>query len=217
MGQLFGLLGRKSDGAAGAASPSAAPGPDAPEQPDSIKLSLYRLIIDRYRDKIEECETKSVSDLKLLIQPRHEIITRIKDTICEDFHPYIYEENFLPAAKMAFSRVSQFKAVSAPVPFWLTLDEVQSLSAGDEIDKSIFLCSLLRALGSENAKVFLTDTQNSYVLFQCLGTSFVADHSNSELAGFPAGKEALSSLKGRLLYAFNDREYEDFQESEDAF
>lgn len=216
MGQLFDLLGRKPADAANAVSPSAAPS-DGTENSDSTKLLLYKLIIDRYRDKIEEYETKSVSDLKLLVQPRHQIIAKIKDAICEDSHPYIYEENFLPAAKMAFSRVSQFKTIAAPVPFWLTLEEVQEISAGDEIDKSIFLCSLLRALGSENAKVFLTDTQNSYVLFQCLGKSFIADHSKAELAGVPSGNRALDSLKGKPIYAFNDREYEDFQESEGAF
>ena len=51
------------------------PSPSAPiagatEPDEDPRLRLYRLIIDRYRDKIEEYETKSVSDLKLLIQPR---------------------------------------------------------------------------------------------------------------------------------------------------
>ncbi|MFA6489655.1 MAG: hypothetical protein WCT52_03140 [Candidatus Micrarchaeia archaeon] len=217
MEPLFGLLGKKpakADAAGGTAPAQPAAGADTIEE---AKLRLYKLIIDRYRDKIEEYETKSVSDLKLLIQPRHPLIAKIKEAISENFHPYIYEENFLPSAKMAFSHVAAFKSVSAPVPFWLTLEEIQELMAGDEIDKSIFLCSILRSLGSENAKVFLTDTQNSYVLFQYMGKSYVADHSKGELVEKQSGKDALDSLQGKLLYAFNDREYEDFQESEDAF
>lgn len=216
MEPLLGLLGKKpakTDGA-GAKAPTPAAGA---ENAEDAKLRLYKLIIDRYRDKIEEYETKSVSDLKLLIQPRHPLIVKIRESISEDFHPYLYEENFLPSAKMAFSRVAAFKSVSAPVPFWLTLEEIQELMAGDEIDKSIFLCSILRSLGSENAKVFLTDTQNSYVLFQYMGKSYVADHSKGELVEKQSGKDALDSLQGKLLYAFNDREYEDFQESEGAF
>ncbi|MEM2138040.1 MAG: hypothetical protein QW568_03045, partial [Candidatus Anstonellaceae archaeon] len=48
---------------------------------DELKLRLYRLIIDRYRDKIEEYETKSVSDIKGLVQPRHEKIAELRESI----------------------------------------------------------------------------------------------------------------------------------------
>lgn len=184
---------------------------------DEIKLRLCRLIIDRYRDKIEEYETKSVSDLKALIQPRDETIAQLRESISENFHPYVYEEHFLQAAKMAFETVSSFRTIPAPVSFWLAFSEVQELMAGDEIDKSIFLCSLFRALGSENAKVFVTDTRNSYVLFQYSGKSFVADHSSAEIAEKGAGGQAMDSLRGKILYAFNDKEYEDFQEQGAAF
>jgi len=190
-----------------------------PSEPtdDELKLRLYRLIIDRYRDKIEEYETKSVSDIKGLIQPRHEKITEIRDSITQDFHPYVYEQHFLSAAKMAFSAVSSFRTIAAPVSFWLSFSDIQEIGAGDEIDKSILLCSIFRSLGSENAKVFVTDTRNSYSLFQFDGKSYAADHSQKELLEFADGQSALSSLKGKLLYAFNDKDYEDFQEAEGAF
>lgn len=184
---------------------------------DELRLALYRLIIDRYRGKIEEYETKSVSDLKQLVLPHDPKIAELRESIAEDFHPYVYEEHFLSAAKMAFAAVSSFRTIAAPVSFWLSFSEIQELGAGDEIDKSIFLCSLIRSLGSENAKVFVTDSRNSYVLFQFSGKSFVADHSQKELQQFESGEAALSSLKGKLLYAFNDRDYEDFQEAEGAF
>lgn len=192
-----------------------APPPPSREEPgeDALRARLYRLIIDRYRDKIEEYETKSVSDLKALISPRDQTIARIKGAIEENFHPYVYEEHFLAAARMAFSHVSSFRTIPSPVSFWLAFSEVQELMAGDEIDKSIFLCSLLRSLGSENAKVFVTDSRNSYVLFQFSGKSFVADHSAQELSEKETGQSALDSLKGRILYAFSDREYDDFQEA----
>jgi len=218
MEPLFSILGKKRHGAPPDANPPPNQNPSAQtESEEEVKLRLYKLIIDRYHDKIEECETKTVSDLKLLIQPRHPLIVKIREAICEDFHPYLYEENFLGAAKMAFSRVAAFRTVSVPVPFWLTLDEVQELMAGDEIDKSIFLCSLLRALGSENARVFLTDTQNSYVVFQHLGRNYVADHSQAGFAEPPQGKKPVELLKGKVIYAFNDKEYDDYQEGEGAF
>lgn len=191
--------------------------PKAEPTDDELRLQLYRLIIDRYRDKIEEYETKSVSDIKSLVSPRDPQISELHESITEDFHPYVYDEHFLSAAKMAFQAVSSFRTIAAPVSFWLSFSDIQELGAGDEIDKSILFCSILRGLGSENAKVFVTDTRNSYVLFQSGGKSFVADHSAQELAPFEDGKSALSSLKGKLLYAFNDKDYEDFQEAEGAF
>jgi hypothetical protein len=186
----------------------------SPSEPpeDEIKIKLYKLIIDRYRDKIEEYETKSVSELKSLIQPHDAKITALRNSLNEEFHPYVYGENFLAAAKTAFSHVSSFRTIPAPVSFWLSFSDMEEIMAGDEIDKSILLCSILRSLGSENAKVFVTDTRNSYVLFQFPPKSYVADHSQKELAEFETGEKALESLKGRILYSFNDKEYEDFQE-----
>jgi len=189
-------------------SPPQNPSPD--EKDTTIKL--YRLIIDRYRDIIEERETKSVLDLQRMVQPREESVLKIRDSLIEGFHPYVYGENFLPAAQAAFSMLFSFRTVSSPVSFWLSLQDMQEIAAGEEIDKSIFLCSILRSLGSENAKVFVTDPKSSYVLFQFSGKSFVADHSQAQLLEKPSGAEALSSLKGKLLYSFNDKEYEDFQD-----
>ena len=117
----------------------------------------------------------------------------------------------MQAAKMAFEYVSSFRTLSLPVSFWLDFTEMQQLMAGDEIDKSILLCSLLRSLGSESAKVVVTDSRNSYVLFEFSGRNFVADHSQKEIVEKPEGA---SVLKGKPLYSFNDKEYEDFQESE---
>jgi hypothetical protein len=203
--------GQESQQAAEAAADQPAP------TDDELKLRLCRLIIDRYRDKIEEYETKSVLDIKGLIQPRHEKIAELRESITEGFHPYVYEQSFLSAAKMAFAAASSFRTIAAPVSFWLSFSDIQEIGAGDEIDKSILLCSILRSLGSENAKVFVTDTRNSYALFQFEGKSFVADHSQKELSEFADGQAALSSLKGKLLYAFNDKDYEDFQDAEGAF
>ena len=133
---------------AGKEEPGSRGAPATPEpSEEELKLQLYKLIIDRYRDKIEEYETKSVSDLKDLVQPRNEKIAELRESICAGFHPYVYGEHFPAASKMAFEFVSSFRTLPLPVSFWLSFEEMQELMAGDEIDKSILLCSLLRALG----------------------------------------------------------------------
>jgi len=179
-----------------------------------LRISLLKLVIDRYREKIEEYETKSVADMKGMVTPREQHISEIKEKITEEFHPYVYDEHFLSAAKMCFEFVSSFRTVSLPVSFWLSFSDMKELMAGDEIDKSLLFCSLLRSLGSESAKVFVTDSRNSYVLFQFGGKSFVADHSKKELQAAESGAEAFKLLSGKILYSFSDKEYEDFAEAE---
>jgi hypothetical protein len=201
-----------SDSAA-VGAPTAQNGQIEPSE-DELRLKLYKLIIDRYRDMIEQSETRSVTDLKAMIVPHHEKLAELRESIAENFHPYVYEEHFLQAAKMCFEHVSSFKTISAPVSFWLDFSEMQFLMAGDEIDKSILLCSLLRSLGSQNAKVFMTDSRTSYVLFQFGSKSYVADYSQKELVETETGEAALESLKGKIIYSFNDKEYESFQEHE---
>lgn len=201
------------------AAPSASPAETAPsasaeDSDDEIRLKLYRLIIERYREMIEQGESRSVSDLKAMVMPHHEKIKELHESITEGFHPYVYGEHFSQAAKMCFEYVSSFRTIPPPVSFWLGFSEMQELMAGDEIDKSLLLCSLLRSLGSESAKVFVTDSRTSYVLFQFGGKSFVADHSQKELAEKGTGEEALGAIKGRIIYSFNDKEYESFGEGE---
>jgi len=198
----------------GAGQPTPSAGAPPPPTDDEVRLKIYRLIIDRYRDKIEEYETKSVSDLKLLVQPRNERVAAMRESLTESFHPYVYEEHFLSAAKMAFEYVSSFRTLSLPVSFWLDFTEMQQMMAGDEIDKSILFCSLLRALGSESAKVVVTDSRNSHVLFDFSGKFFVADHIQKELVEKVSEAEAKTLMRGKPLYSFNDKDYEDFQETE---
>src|SRR3989344_1426796 len=173
----FVKMGKKE---AVSSAPAAASQPEQTD--DELRLKLYKLIIDRYREMIEQGESRSVYDLKAMIDPQHEKVKELRDSITEGFHPYVYEEHFQQAAKMAFEYVCSFRTVSPPVSFWLTISDMGELMAGDEIDKSILLCSIFRSLGCESAKVFVTDSRNSYVLFQFSSKSYVADHSQKELS-----------------------------------
>ncbi|MEM4348569.1 MAG: hypothetical protein QXN37_03300 [Candidatus Anstonellaceae archaeon] len=181
-------------------------------QEDQLKMKLYKIIIDRYREQIEAYETKTVSELKTMVAPYDKKIEEIRATITSNFHPYIFSEHFLEAARMAFAYVSSFQTISPPVSFWLSFQEMHSLLAGDEIDKSILLCSILRSLGCEHAKVVVTDSRTSFVIFEFEGKIFLASHSEKELKEFKSEKEAFSFMPGKPLYAFNDKVYEDFAE-----
>ncbi|MCX8197302.1 MAG: hypothetical protein N3G80_03240 [Candidatus Micrarchaeota archaeon] len=195
--------------------PPAAPEPPAPpNSEEQLKLKLYKLIIDRYKEQIEKYETKTVSELKAMVLPYDKTVEQIRETLLSDFHPYIFSEHFLDAAKMAFQYVSSFQTITSPVSFWLSFQEMHLLHAGDEIDKSILLCSLLRSLGCEQAKIYVTDSRSSVVVFFFQDKWFLASHKENNLKEFSSEKDALSAIPGKPLYAFNDKVYEDFAEQE---
>ena len=202
MASLLGSLMKKPDGKPPAEA-SAAP----PEPSDELRLKLFRLIIERYRGEIEEHESKSVADLKGMILPHDPIITKTRDSLLEGFRPYIYEEHFLAAAKMCCEYVASFATISPPVAFWLGFSDMQAILAGDEIDKSILLCSLLRSLGSPDARIFVTDTKNSYVLCSFNGKFHLSAHSGAEPSVCGSEAEAILRMKGKPIYSFNDRDY----------
>ena len=211
MASLLGSLMKKP----GATPSPARPAGALPSEPDDeLRLKLFRLIIERYRGDVEEHENKSVSDLKGMILPHDPIITKTRDSLLESFRPYIYEEHFLPAAKMCCEYVASFATISPPVAFWLTFSDMQSILAGDEIDKSILLCSLLRSIGSPDARIFVTNTKNSYVLCSFNGKFHLSAHSGAEPAVCESEQEALLRMSGKPLYSFNDRDYSSLSEEE---
>jgi len=205
----------KKPAAAPAAQPIAPSQPATPSEPsDELRLKLFRLIIDRYREEIEEHENKTVSDLKGMILPHDPIIVKTRDSLLESFRPYIYEEHFLAAAKMCCEYVASFATISPPVAFWLTFSDMRSIMAGDEIDKSILLCSLLRSIGSPDARIFVTNTKNSYVLCSFAGKFHLSAHSGAEPAVCASEQEAILRMSGKPLYSFNDRDYSALTEEE---
>ena len=216
MASLLENLMKKPATAPNAQQPAASPSqPPAPSEPtDELRLRLYKLIIERYRDEIEEHENKSVSDLKGMILPHDPIIVKTRDSLLDGFRPYIYEENFLAAAKMCCEYVASFSTISPPVAFWLTFSDMQSIMAGDEIDKSLLLCSLLRSIGSPDARIFVTNTKNSYVLCSFDGKFHLSAHSGAEPAVCASEQEALLCMSGKPLYSFNDRDYVNLSDEE---
>ena len=212
--------GSKSDAVqlAGKGAPSQVSAPAGPSDggrsEQELLLSVCRIIIDRYRGTIEELEAKSISDLKGRVRPHDEKIIGIRDSITQDFHPFVYEEHFLQAAKMAFAYVSAYATISPPVSFWLEFSEMQSIMAGDEIDKSVLFCSIIRSLGCEDAQVFVDDSKRSSVVFSFAGKCHVADQSHDGILDAPGREAAIALLNGKALYCFNDKGHEDFQEND---
>ncbi|MEM2963431.1 MAG: hypothetical protein QXW70_03370 [Candidatus Anstonellales archaeon] len=175
----------------------------------SCREGIYKKIIERYAEIIEESEAKSISELKGLVNTEDGKIKEIVSEIKKKYDDYNYERDFTNAAYEAVLFVSKIRTVSLPVNFWLSFSEIVEIGEADQMDKGILLCAILRALGSPNAAVFLSEAKNVYVLWNVDDVFYLFD---AESNGLDTGREEEIKAKmgSSLLYSFNDKEYRDF-------
>ncbi|MEM3227473.1 MAG: hypothetical protein QXR58_02725 [Candidatus Micrarchaeaceae archaeon] len=176
---------------------------------------LYLLVIERYKDYIEQKESLSVAELPTLVTPNDELVLKKVNEIKARFTNYSYESNFYDASMMVFDFVkNSIENVVLPVQFWLTPRETMSFGMGDEVDKNILMCSMLIALGNPSAKVLMNIKDNNrktFVYFEFGGEVYMLDNENG-VKKFKNSEELISSLSGgedTVLYEFNNRTYRD--------
>jgi hypothetical protein len=207
----------------GGETPKNGQGPPAPEKPTEKdhelckrKAAVLRKIIERYREQIEAGEAKTVPDLRNFIDAKGRAVQEVKQKIANEFRPYVYENNFLEAAEKAFKFLKdEIGNETLPVDFWLLPDDVLELKLADEMDKAIFLCSLLLALDNETAKVVVetNGARHAFVLFEFNGKFHLMDPvhdvniigSREEVL-----KQHLTGHDYKLVYEFNNKGYEEW-------
>ncbi len=184
------------------------------------RSALYRTIIERYKDYINEQEQKTVPVLKSLVNPddaavqalRQQIVTRIGEAkraaasgrVVESRElDYSYETDFPDAARQAFEYVQSLSRTDSElsISFWLSYSEMASLGIADPFDRALLLCSLLDALGCKNAMVSvleLDDASAHPVVTFSAEKLFLLDCSNRK-AGFA---ELADETKAGLVAKF---------------
>lgn len=177
-----------------------------------LQTEIADLIIERYRKFIEEGETKSIAELRLLVRPNDAAVTELKITICDQFHPYIYEKNFLHAVQKSLDILLSYKKVSLPVSFWMAFSDMTRLHAADDIDRAILICSLMRCLGSDNAMVLIGKDKTAWVTFEFEAKRYVVDIESRSMSAFGNDDDAYKSFLYNIEYSFNDKEYKDLTE-----
>lgn len=173
-------------------------------------LKIYKAIISRYREMIEEKEKKTIPELKMLIQPENPAVLSICNSIKANFRPYIYKEHFLKAAELCHDFVKEEIANEVlPVDFWMRPEEILEIGAADEVDKAIFLCSLLIALENKSAKVLIesAEAKRAFVIFEFGGDFYLIDPVRGEIK---KGKHEDFAKSGS--YEFNNQEYNEFSD-----
>lgn len=180
---------------------------------------VYKKIVERYRELIEAAESKSIPELRSLVKPQSSSILEVREKITGGFGKYEYEKGFVAAAQKAYEFVKdEITTEHVPVEFWLSPKEILELKTADEMDKAIFLCSLLIALGNKGAKVVVEmkgGLKHAFVMFSFGNRYYLFDPVHSiNLAGSKEILEAQISPgmdeENKLVYEFNDVEYNEW-------
>jgi len=193
--------------------------PSPPLSPNSqeneLRAELYRTIISRYQNFIEESESKSISELKELVKPHDKTVMEVKISILDAFHPYVYDESFLMAAQAALAHIASIRTVQLPLNFWLSFEDMERLKAADSIDRAVYLCSILRSLDNDNARVYIAENKKPYVLFEYKGQAYLIDVDSGKSTMSPSVEAALKTITdSKPVYSFNDKAYEDLSEQQ---
>lgn len=204
------------------AKPPQTPSPSPPAEGGELealrmRVALYKKIIERYREVIETSEDKSVTELRSLVNSDNPAIVSIRDSILEKFRPYLYDRDFPKAAELAYGYcLKELRNEFLPVDFWLTPEDILELKAADEMDKAIFLCSLLIALENQSAKVVVETEgrkRHAFVTFEFGSTFCLMDPAHGIYTAGPREKiisEQIHDAERKLIYEFNNKEYNEW-------
>ncbi len=196
---------------------------DAGHKDKLLQCKLYKILLEKYADLVNEKERRTIGEIKSLVNAEDLTV----QSIVGDFkrQGYSFQENYLEAASKALEFVHREINYVEPelnLNYWLSAKEIFSTKVGDDEDLSVFLCSLLLALGDEKAAVIIAELDNlkthAFVATNYKNMFYILDPSQRHAINQFSGKkeEALQkySFKNakikRFLYKFNHTTYEQF-------
>ena len=193
------------------------------ESETELRLRLYRLLLDKYSTLINEKETKTVGEIKALVNADDLTI----QAIASEHRPENYEfsAHYLQAAESAYNFICaeiSYIPSELGLDIWLAPKEILSAKVADDSDLAVFLCSVLYALGDEKAEVVVAELENAnthaFVITETEGKFILLDPAQKKpFMEFSGEKEKVIenySFNGakirHFLYKFNAQNYEQF-------
>lgn len=182
-----------------------------PDELDAeTKLKIYTLILNRYKDTINKSESRSISEIRQKVSPYNEYIRSLKDRLLYDIAPYDPDRSFLQASERILAYVRGIRACEFAFSFWMTFEEIESLKIASGMDKAMLFASLLRAIGSDDARVLVTRSGKVFVRYSHRGIDHMFDPRTN---AFSSGAGSLGFFsEDPIAYSFNDLAYENFEE-----
>ena len=193
------------------------------EEREQRLLRLYRLLLKKYADAINDREKRTIGQIKGLVDKDDLTI----QAIASDFKPkgYDFERDYLVAAQKVYDFVVKeidFAKADIELSFWLSPKEVLENKIADDEDLAVFLCSLLYALGDEKADIAIAElddlSTHAFVMTEFKNRFILLDASQkSPFHTFIGNRETVlekysfgSAKLRRFLYKFNHNKYEQF-------
>ena len=201
---------------------------DAEKQPEEScrkTLKLYRLLLEKYSELINEREKRTIGEIKSLVNSDDLTVQSVLGDLVEE--GYSFERDYPKAAEKAFAFAREeieFVEPDIPLNYWLSPKELLTEKVGDDEDLALFLCSVLLGLGDENAEVVIAElddlSTHAFVITELEGRFYILDPSqNHYFDEFSGRKEEVLlkySFRGskirKFLYRFNSKNYEQFFE-----
>ena len=181
----------------------------AEELEEGKKLAIYRLIVTRYKNLINEKESQSVSEIRQKVSPYNPVIKKLASKLSGgDGEKIIDSLDFFTYLQRTLLLVKKIKTCEFAFSFWLSYEEMLDLQVATKMDKAILLCSLLRAFGQEST-VVVSKKGNNYVRFKMNEVVYLA---SSESGSLFSGEDVAKMLADDLLiYSFSDLIYENYE------
>ena len=186
---------------------------------------LYRTLLERYSELINENERKTVGEIKALITKDDLTIQSLTDSFKID--NYKFQNHYFQAGEKAYKYVINeidYVETDLNISFWLSPKEIVEQGIGDDEDQAVFLCSLLYSLGDEKAQVVIAELENAtphaFVITEFNNKFLLLDPTQKkpfrEYFGQKNGILDTYAFNGskikKFLYKFNHNNYEQFQD-----
>ncbi|MFA4908028.1 MAG: transglutaminase-like domain-containing protein [archaeon] len=184
---------------------------------------LYRILLEKYSDLINSTEKKTIGEIKALLDVSDLTIqSLISEYKPENYNP---ETDYLPTAKKLFEFLTkkvEFVQCDLELNFWLSPKEILENQIAEAEDLAAMLCTLLLALGDEDAEVVIAEMENAevhaFVTTEVGGKFVLLDpsqpHDFNEFIGTKSDVIQNYSFREskikRYLYKFNNKRYESF-------
>jgi len=196
---------------------------DSRQNEKLLQCKLYRILLEKYADLIDEKEKRTIGEIKALINAEDLTIQSILSDLKKP--DYNFEKDYLATAGKILSFVQteiNYVEPEINLNYWFSAKEIFSSKVGDDEDLSVLLCSLLFGVGDEKAFVIISELDSlkthAFVMTKVGEKFFILDasqkHNIQDFSG--AREETLQkfSFKGakikRFLYKFNHNTYEQF-------
>jgi hypothetical protein len=128
---------------------------------ETSKNKYYEIILNKYKDQINQQEKKTITEIKNMIDPGNLTI----NTIVSKHKPlgYDYNKDYLITLKKIYNYLmSEIDVVknNLRVLFWLEFSEIIKNKIADEQDISILLCSIMNALNDYETYIYIVQLEN---------------------------------------------------------